>query len=197
MIPSERALTRALAVLLAGGLSPAADAATYQVGPGRTHTSLNALFTAVDLQPGDGMRVSADQWSGYDAERTRVLDFLGTRRPANPIVLTGDIHSNWVNDLKVDFLDPRSPVVATEFVGTSISSSGNGADNANFRESLMKENCGVKFFNGQRGYVRCTVTPDSWRSDYQIVEKVTEPGAAVKTRASFTIESGRPGAQAT
>ena len=44
----------------------------------------------------------------------------------NPVVLTGDIHSNWVNDLRVDDRKPESPVVATEFVGTSISSGGNG-----------------------------------------------------------------------
>jgi alkaline phosphatase D len=122
------------------------------------------------------------------------MRFLHTRRVANPVVITGDVHSNWVNNLRIDDRREESPVVGTEFVGTSISSSGNGSDNSKYRESLMRENCGVKFFNGQRGYVRCTVTKDAWRSDYQVVENVTEPGAPVKTRASFIIESGQPGA---
>jgi hypothetical protein len=47
---------------------------------------------------------------------------------ANPVVLTGDNHSNWVNDLRVDDLQPKTRVVATEFVGTSISSGGNGSE---------------------------------------------------------------------
>ena len=38
------------------------------------------------------------------------------------VVLGGDVHSNYVADLKADFDDPRSPVVASEFCGTSITS---------------------------------------------------------------------------
>ena len=40
----------------------------------------------------------------------------------NPVVLGGDVHSFNVNHLKLDFDDPASPVVASEFVGTSITS---------------------------------------------------------------------------
>jgi alkaline phosphatase D len=153
------------------------------------------MMGVTDQQPGDEELFPMDVWAGCVHERNQLMRFVNERSVPNPVVLTGDVHSNWVNDLRLDDRREESPVVATEFVGTSISSSGDGSDNAKLRDSLMKENCGVKFFNGQRGYVRCTVTPDSWRSDYQVVEKVTEPGAPVKTRASFTIESGRPGAQ--
>jgi hypothetical protein len=38
------------------------------------------------------------------------------------VVITGAIHSSWVNDLEADFLDPASRTIATEFVGTSVSS---------------------------------------------------------------------------
>ena len=69
-----------------------------------------------------------DKWDGYPADRARLMTFLHDRRPSNPIVLTGDLHTNWVNDLKLDFDRPASPVVGTEFAGTSISSSGDGVD---------------------------------------------------------------------
>jgi alkaline phosphatase D len=59
----------------------------------------------------------------------------------------------------------------------------------------MAENPGLKFFNDQRGYTRCTVTRQTWRTDFQIVEKVTTPGSPIKTRASFVIENGKPGAE--
>ncbi len=52
-------------------------------------------------------------------ERMALLKFLADRKVPNPVVLTGDIHSNWVNDLRVDDRKAESPVVATEFVGTS------------------------------------------------------------------------------
>jgi alkaline phosphatase D len=56
----------------------------------------------------------------------------------------------------------------------------------------LAENPFLKFFNAERGYVRCEVTPQTWRSDYRTVPFVTKPGAPLVTRASFVVESGRP-----
>lgn len=154
------------------------------------------MIAPVDRGAGDERRFSMDQWAGYDAERTRVMQLLATRRLANPIVLTGDIHSNWVNDLKLDFLDEKSPVVGTELAGTSITSGGDGSDGPpETLPRLLTENPFVKFYNGQRGYVSCEVTAKTLRADYQIVEYVTRPDAPRITRASFVVEDGRPGAQ--
>ena len=86
------------------------------------------MMARVDRMPGDTELFGMDIWSGYEVARRRLMEFLATRRPANPIVLTGDIHSNWVNDLKVDYENENAPVVGTEFVGTSISSGGDGSD---------------------------------------------------------------------
>jgi alkaline phosphatase D len=138
---------------------------------------------------------SMDQWPGYADERMRVVRFLQERRVPNPVVLTGDIHSNWVNDLRVDDRQHDRPVVATEFVGTSITSGGNGRATLPDQDRRMADNPCVRFFNAQRGYVRCTVTPGAWRSDYQVVEDVTKPGAPVVTRASFVVEAGEAGSR--
>ena len=153
------------------------------------------MVAPADHAAGPDRTFSMDQWSGCDAARTRLMKFLATRRPSNPIVLTGDIHSNWVNDLKVDFFDPKSPVVATEFVGRSITSGGDGADRPDNYSTILAENPFVKFYNGQRGYVSREVTAKQMRADYRIVEYVTRPGAPRQTRASFVVEDGRPGAQ--
>jgi len=110
-------------------------------------------------------------------------------------VLTGDIHSNWVNDLLVDFDRPRDPVVATEFVCTSISSGGNGVQKATGHALLMSENPFVKFQNSERGYVSCEVTAKEWRSRYQVVEYVDRPGAPLVTRSTWAVEAGRAGAE--
>ncbi len=139
-------------------------------------------------------KFSMDQWPGYLAERNALLEFMKSRRVPNPVVLTGDIHSNWVNDLRPEERDFEKPVVATEFVGTSISSGGDGTAEPPYLELLRSRNPGVKYFNAQRGYVLCTVTPEKWQADYRIVEKVTSPGSAVETKASFVVEDGKPGA---
>jgi alkaline phosphatase D len=147
--------------------------------------------------PGADERYQMDVWPGYAYERNQLMRFLRQRRVPNPVVLTGDVHSNWVNELHIDDRREDSPLVATEFVGTSISSSGDGVDKIPEHDALLAENPNLRFHNAQRGYVRCTVTKDAWRSDYQVVEKVTTPGAPISTRASFVIESGRPGVQST
>jgi alkaline phosphatase D len=153
------------------------------------------MMARVDRRPGDERFYSMDQWGGYDAARTQMMSFLDRRKPSNPVVLTGDIHTNWVNDLKADFDDPSSATVATEFVGTSLTSGGDGADTRPATDGVLAENPFVRFFNGQRGYVRCEVTPERWTSDYRVVDYVSRPGSPIATRASFLVEAGRPGAQ--
>jgi alkaline phosphatase D len=153
------------------------------------------MMGMVDQAPGDDRRYSMDQWPGCAHERMRLVEFLADRRVPNPVVLTGDIHSNWVNDLRVDDRKAEAPIVAAEFVGTSISSGGNGSREPKNLKTVMAQNPCVRFHNAERGYVRCTVTPDAWRSDYVVVEYVTRPGAPAVNRASFVVEAGKPGVQ--
>jgi alkaline phosphatase D len=147
----------------------------------------------IDSAPGPDKRYSMDKWSGYVESRNRLLDFLHRRKPSNPVVITGDVHANWAADLKTDFDREDSPVVGAEFVGTSISSGGDGADSQPVTPQWLAENPHVKFFNGQRGYVRCVVTPGRWQADYQVLDAVTRTDGSISTRASFVVENGRPG----
>jgi alkaline phosphatase D len=153
------------------------------------------MMAPLDRVPGPDVGVSMDKWDGYEVERNRLLKFLSDKKPSNPIVLAGDIHSNWVNDLHLDAADVRSALVATEFVGTSITSTGDGVDISEAQKAMVAENPWVRFCNTQRGYVLCDLTKDTLRTDYRVVDFVSRPGAQVKTRASFVVENGRPGAQ--
>jgi alkaline phosphatase D len=151
----------------------------------------------LDRFPGPEQRFSMDKWDGYEASQRRLLKFLGTRRPSNPVTLAGDVHNNWVNDLRLAPDDPKSPVVATEFVGTSITSAGDGSDMPPNMKSIVSENECVRFANDQRGYVRFELKPEELRADYRVVEYVTRQGSPVKTRGSFVVEDGQPGAKGT
>jgi alkaline phosphatase D len=153
------------------------------------------MMGMVDLEPGSGRKFWMDQWPGYMHDRRRLLEFCQQRQVSNPIVLTGDYHANWVNNLRIDDRRTETPLVATEFVGTSISSEGDGVESPVDRPMIMAENPGVQFYNRERGYVRCTVTADAWRSDFRVVPYVTRPGAPISTRASFVVEAGQAGAQ--
>jgi alkaline phosphatase D len=139
------------------------------------------------------MAQDMDKWSGYAAERDRLIAFLREQHVSNPVSIVGDVHVNWLAQLKMRWDDPASPDVGVEFVGTSISSGGDGRDAAD--SPMLRDNPHVRFYNGQRGYVRCRVTPDRWTADYRIVPWVTRPDAPIETRASFVVENGRPVAE--
>lgn len=151
------------------------------------------MVAKLDLEQGPELRMSMDKWCAYPAALNRFMKFLRERKPSNPVVITGDIHSNWVADLKANFDDPSSAIVGTEFVGTSITSGGDGVDMRPDTERQMGENPHIKFFNSQRGYVRCDVNPKLWRTDFRIVAAVTKPSEPISTRASFVVENGKPG----
>lgn len=135
----------------------------------------------------------SDGWDGYAATRQRLLNTLAERKPANPIFLGGDIHSFWVTDLKSDFRNPASPILASEFVGTSISSNGIPDDRVS---AVLPNNPHIKFFESRlRGYVRCTITRDRWLSELRAVDTVKQKQSSIRTLAAFVVEAGKPGAQ--
>jgi alkaline phosphatase D len=176
----------------------AAQERWLQEGLSRSASRWNVLAQQVILsgldfaRAEDGPSYSMDQWSGYAYARNRLTKFLDEAKPSNPVVLTGDVHSNWVSEVPLDFLDQKSKSVAAEFVGTSITSGGDGGPNPEYREKVLARNPWLKHYNGQRGYVSCTITQGNWRADYRTVEYVSRPGSPITTSASYVVESGRP-----
>ena len=156
------------------------------------------MMGMVGMPSGDiPMSYSMDQWPGYTHERMELLRFMADRKISNPVVLTGDIHSNWANELRVDDRKMDTPAVAAEFIGTSISSAGDGQDRIADHNKLLSNNPFIKFHNRQRGYFRCTVTQKTWTTDYMVVDKVTAPGGKVTKRTSLVLENGSPTLQQT
>ena len=147
-----------------------------------------------DFAAGEDLLFSMDAWDGYAASRDRILGPVAEAGIA-PVVLTGDVHANYAADLKVDFDDPSAPPIGVEFVGTSVASGRDGSDTSETGDRILAENPHIKFFNGQRGYVSCTLTANLWQSDYRVLPYVTQPGAEIYTRASFVTEAGNPGLQ--
>jgi alkaline phosphatase D len=150
------------------------------------------MMARVDRTPGDAVAYSMDQWPGYEAERRALLKHFHEKRVSNPIVLTGDIHTHWANELIADFDRLDSRVVGAEFVGSSMTTGGDGNKNPKNLAELYAENPFVKYYSAERGYVVCDVTAREWRTDYRCVDFVTKPNAPVGTRASFLVEAGRP-----
>jgi alkaline phosphatase D len=166
-----------------------------------TATRWNVLAQQTALAPFDRSADPAlrdfgvgDNWEGYVAERQRLLDWIVAHRTPNPVVITGDSHSNWVRNVPPNHTDFDAPPVATEFMGTSISTGGDPA-NPSTRFQDDPENPHLMFRNNNRGYVCCTLTPDAWISEYRVVPTVRTRGVPAATIATFAVENGRAGAQ--
>jgi alkaline phosphatase D len=138
--------------------------------------------------------VYMDGWSGYPAARQRLTSYMAGRREKDFVVLTGDIHSNYVMDVKPDLRDATGPTLATEFIGTSISSGGDGRDRLPQFMNYETDMPMMKYHSARRGYVTCDVSPNAFTSHYRELPFVTRPAAPVTTAASFVVRRGRPGA---
>ena len=106
---------------------------------------------AVPGQAGRCDAFSTDNGDGYPANRARLLKRIQQTQVSNPVVVSGDIHSFFANDLRSISTIPASPIVATEFVGTSISSHGPPYE---VIAPALPDNPHVHFFESRRrGYV--------------------------------------------
>ncbi len=152
------------------------------------------MMGAFDREPGPEVRTHMDQWGGYPVARDRLLRSIAERAPNRTVVLTGDIHSSWVHELHAGFDRPDRPVVAAEFVGTSISSGGDGSEET-MDDDQVRENPHFKWHNRRRGYVYCSVDPDAWSTAYRVVPFVSREGAGVATASQWRIDRGRAGVQ--
>ena len=72
----------------------------------------------------------------------------------NPVVLTGDVHRHYANDLQLD-----DATVAAELVTTSVSSGGDGSARTALTDVQLAENPHLRWADSRRGYV----VLDVWR----------------------------------
>jgi len=109
-----------------------------------------------------GTAVNSDQWDGYSAQRDRLVDYIENNNIENPVVLTGDIHTAWVNNVPGN----ASTSAAVEFVVTSVTSPG--LDFLNSLGGLITTfNPHIQYVNLQEhGYMVLTVDQNKAQGDY-------------------------------
>jgi alkaline phosphatase D len=149
------------------------------------------VMTPLDEQPGPGERFWTDSWNGYPAARDRLLGYLADRQPANPVVLSGDIHAFGAANLRRPSPDPATPVVASEFVTTSISSQGVPTKLAG---QTQVENPDLLYGDAtRRGYLRLELTPGRLTADMVGFDSLASRDAPVSQVRTFVVEAGRAG----
>jgi alkaline phosphatase D len=145
--------------------------------------------------PGAG-RFWNDGWDGYPAARGRLFKALSASKAANPIVLAGDVHTFYASDLQNDFDRPsslRNPVIATEFCGTSVTSSSRPQSRT---QQYVEMNPHVKYGRSdKRGFMLMEVRPEKTTNLFVGLDDVRNAKSAATTLASFVVEDGVAGAK--
>ncbi len=99
--------------------------------------------------------INTDQWDGYEFERNRLYQAVKSNNVKNFVVLTGDIHSSWANDLPENLV--YEPVTGTgslgvEFICTSVTSPGLDIPYGN--DIIKAGNPHIQYLDlSQRGYM--------------------------------------------
>ena len=151
------------------------------------------LMAQLDRKRNGVRQFWTDGWDGYPAARRKLLGFLHEKRIANPVVIGGDVHTHWVADLKPDFDDAKSPVVASEFCGTSITSQGASQKQVDER---LTDNPHIRYGRGdRRGYVRMSIAGSRLHADLVGLDTVKKQESRAEVLASFVVEDGKAGPQ--
>jgi alkaline phosphatase D len=160
--------------------------------------TLMAQASQIPVADEHGGRFWNDGWDGYPEARLRLLEGMRKHKLANPVVVSGDVHTFYAADLKPDFFRKtgvNNPVVATEFCGTSVSSSGRAQERI---DRYVAQNPHIKYGRGdRRGYAVVEVTPERSAVRFQALDDVRLAESGQFTAASFIVEDGRPGVKRT
>ncbi len=149
----------------------------------------STLFGPRDFKPGAGAQFWNDGWDGYAPARRRLTEALQKYRVADPVLLGGDVHENWVGHVLADYADPASPRVGVEFCGTGITSRSGG--NARIAE-LLAENPHFVYADAERkGYGVVDITPRQIDVSLRVVGDVTARQSGVQTLAKFVVQAGK------
>jgi alkaline phosphatase D len=134
-----------------------------------------------------------DAWDGYPEARKRLLQTVVDAKLQNVVTLGGDVHCNVAANLRLEPNNPQSPIVASEFVTTSITSRGLGDKPA----AVIRESNAdlLHYRSDERGYSLITVTPDEVRCDFRTTPFPVVTDAVLKTQASYVVKRGKPGPQ--
>ncbi len=126
--------------------------------------------------------VNSDAWDGYRAERGRVYDSILTNNIDNVVVLTGDIHTFWANDLPLDGYVAATGAnsIGVEFVVASVTTENGGLPVG--QQVIQLANQHMKYINlADHGYIILDVNQQRTQADYYLIDDIDNPNTYTDT----------------
>ncbi|PQA87771.1 alkaline phosphatase D family protein [Hyphococcus luteus] len=145
-----------------------------------------------------GLPSNLDAWDGYPAARERFYGMVDEAGGGGMIVVTGDTHTWWANDLT----DKSGKQVGVELGAHSVTSPSPyrneflGGKGAEYALLTNRENKDVRFLSGEyHGFIDLTITRDGARAEYKAVDTVESRNYNAFVHAAFDIARTEGGAE--
>ncbi|MEP9401736.1 alkaline phosphatase D family protein [Sphingomonas silueang] len=133
-----------------------------------------------------GLPMNFDSWDGYPPARERLYAAF-RRAGSRPIVLSGDSHAAWANDLH----DDAGRLVAAEFGATAVSSPSWGALLPGLGKLIEAGSPEVRYSDQDRkGYLLLTLDRARAVAQFRMVSSVVEPSFTTETTARWAVDAG-------
>ena len=131
----------------------------------------------IQIPPFPSFYPNDDQWDGYPAERTTIQNHFINNNISNLVVLTGDIHTSWANDIPGTgyVASTGAGSVGVEFVATSVTSQGSPLP---LGQSVIQAiNPHMKFIDlTNHGYVLLDVNKNRTQGEFWFVNTISSRG---------------------
>ena len=138
-----------------------------------------------------GVPFNLDSWDGYPAGRERLYAAFA-EAGVQPIVLAGDSHAFWVDDLKDDTGARRGVEFGTSAISSP--SPGDAVPRLPLGAALMQANDEVVFCDqSAKGYVLLTLTPDQAKAELRTVSTLFAKPYEAGVLKTFTVAHGADG----
>ena len=138
-----------------------------------------------------GLPFNMDAWDGYPAARERLLA-SARAADANLVVLSGDSHNAWANDLV-----SGKAAAGVEFAGTSVTSPGAERSLAwiapdRLASDLVSLNPGLAWCDtAQRGYMAVELTPARSTCEWRFMDTVRQRSTRLTAGHTMAVDAGR------
>ena len=137
-----------------------------------------------------GLPLFTDLWDGYPVERNELLNYIVDSMIHNVVVLTGDFHTSWANDLPLSNYNPftRENSAGVEFVTTSVSSPSIPIQMTPIQ--IAQINPHIRWFNlEKRGFMLLDVTPERVQAEWYFNDDVYTQNEEVSFANAFFVNN--------